>query len=66
MKTKYTFLKGKTYALDQAYFVLGLIPMDAYEQDDPADRRLTNKNDSGESLRFTKSVTITVDVKVKD
>jgi hypothetical protein len=66
MKTKYTFLNGKTYHLDHAYAVLALIPVDCYDQDDTADRKYTNQNDSGETLRFIKTVTITVDVKVKD
>ncbi len=66
MKT-YKFKKGEVYTLDCVYDIFGLIPTDAYDQDDIANSRRSHgkTNDSGETLKFKKNVTIKIDVKVK-
>ena len=45
--------------------ILGLIPTDCYEQDDPIDWTITGDNDSGETVRFLKDVEIKASVKVR-
>jgi hypothetical protein len=57
----YKFKKGEIVHLDTVYDILGLIPLDAYKQADPADK----DNDYGESLEFIKCVEIKIEVKVK-
>ena len=58
------YRKGETYALDQVIKYISVIPNDTFDQDDPSDYTITGDNDSGETIRFIKNVTIKIDVKV--
>ena len=59
------FKKGESVYLDRVINILGLIPTDCYEQDDPIDWTITGDNDSGETVRFLKDVEIKASVKVR-
>lgn len=56
--------KGKRYDLDKLYTIMGIIPEDTYEQDDPFYSDIDG-NDSGESILMTANVKIEISVKVK-
>lgn len=58
------FEAGKAYHLDSIYDLQGLIPADAYEQDDISFTDVFS-GDSGESVRFTKTVTVKATVTVE-
>jgi hypothetical protein len=62
MKRTERFLAGDVVALDRVYSILGLIPTEAYQQDDIADRTPCNGNDCGESVRFVRDVTIRYEI----
>jgi len=64
MQKTYNYKAGETYSLDDIYFVQGIIPQDAYDQDDAGNWSHVNDNDSGETVRFTKNVKIKIDVVV--
>ena len=68
MTTKtHKFKKGDVVHLDTVYNLIGVIPLDTYNQDDIGDTPggyHVDGNDSGETLRFIKNVTIKIDVKV--
>jgi hypothetical protein len=56
----YKFTKGQVVHLDDVYDILGVIPGDTYEQDDPANPH----GDRGESLRFVKNIEIKIHIRV--
>ena len=55
----HTLKAGKVYPLDSVYDILGLIPKDCYDQDDPA----SESGDAGETIRMKKNVTIKIQVR---
>jgi len=60
------FSKGATYALDQVYDILGLLPSETYHQDDISDYTPFGGNSCGEEITFLKDVTVKITVSVKD
>jgi hypothetical protein len=58
---KHRFKKGQVVHLDSVYEILGIIPTDAYDQDDMAIP--FEGNDCGESLRFTRNVEIIINIR---
>lgn len=61
---RHRFKKGETYTLDQIYDIQGIIPNEAYDQDDIGDWTIINDNDSGETVRFVKNVELTIKIKI--
>ncbi|MCK4786283.1 MAG: hypothetical protein KAV87_21175 [Desulfobacteraceae bacterium] len=66
LERKISYLKGDRPQLDEVYDVIGVLPNDAYHQDDLLGSSILNDNDSGESILFLKDVDIDITIIVGD
>ena len=62
----YKYKKGDRPHLDEVYMIMGIIPADAYYQDDIAENQhgMDSNNDCGESVLFLKNVTIKIETTI--